>query len=112
MEPSSLAQVDWSDFKRRKTWAVLSTICVPFALFLPVVIFVDKSYFAFVAVPVGGLALIANIVFLRRLQVVICPKCGNAFMNQDDNLLISRSAGWKVLFCSECISCGAHRWMD
>jgi len=91
---------------------VLATLCVPFAIFLPVVFFVDKSYFAFIVIPIGGSSLIASIVFLRRLQVVVCPKCGNAFMDQDENLLISRSAAWHVLFRFQCVSCGVHRWMD
>jgi len=112
MEPSQTSPVDWSDFSRKKTRAVIATICVPFAIFLPAVLLINKGYMPYIAIPVVIAALLVNIVFLRQLQVVICPKCGNAFMDQDENLFISRTAGWRILFRLKCLSCGAHRWMD
>jgi len=112
MDSTQTPRLDWSDFSRRKTRAVIATICLPFAFTLPIIISGANGYMPYIAVLIVIAALITDIVFLRQLQLVSCPKCGKGFMNQEANLLIMRSATWFVLFKVKCISCGAHRWLD
>ncbi len=111
MATSPPSSVDWSDFGRRKVRAVLAIVCVPFAFFIPAVCLGNKSYMPFVAVPIGITALVVHLVFLRRLQLVVCPKCGEPFMDQEDSPMFSWVA-WRILFSVKCKSCGAHRWVD
>jgi hypothetical protein len=111
MADSSSLPVDWSDFSRRKIQAVMAIVCVPFAFFVPAVWLGNKTYMPFIAIPTGIVALVVHLALLRRLQLVICPKCGGSFMDQDDNPMFSWVA-WRILFSEKCKSCGAHRWMD
>jgi hypothetical protein len=104
--------VDWSDFIKRKRRAVTGFICVPFAFFIPAILFGSKSFMPYIAIPLGLVAVVTSIALLRQLQVVTCPKCGQPFMDQDENLLVMSTTTWHVLFRVKCTSCGAHRWMD
>jgi len=112
MNSAPVKPVDWSDFSRRKAQAITSTICFPFAIFLPVVLFGAKPYMPYIAVPIGVAAVVLFFVFIRRLQLVVCPKCGQPFHDQDGNLLMFSWVVWRILFGLKCKSCGAHRWTD
>jgi hypothetical protein len=106
MNSSPNESVDWSDFSRRKIRAVIGIFCIFIGGFL---LMIGIGLHNYLAIPIGIAGLVTGFVFLRQLQVVVCPYCGKPFMDQDENLLISRSAGWSVLFNSKCFSCGQER---
>ena len=112
MDPVPNQPVDWSDFSRRKSRAVIGMACVPFAFIVPVILFGRWNFMPYIAIPVGLTAIVTCFAFLRQLQVVSCPKCGKPFMDQDESLLVLSTTTWRILFSVKCISCGAHRWMD
>jgi hypothetical protein len=87
-------------------------ICLVVAVPITIVCLSDKPYMPYIAIPVGLVAFAICANFLRQLQLVPCPKCGQAFMDQDGTLLLYSAVVYKVLFKLRCRSCGAHRWLD
>ena len=111
MNPPANNSVDWSEYKRCKRNAILATILVPVGLVFLIFIFGSTKFIEYLIFPIGSALIIVDFIFLRKLQVLTCPKCGGNFMDQSENMIIIRAATWHILFRSDCISCGANRWL-